>query len=100
MSSRPDEQLEVSSPGAPVQGMALEREIGTHAPDREFTVQARSQWAMVLRRFLRHRLAVVSLVVFVAVVLLAFVGGHLWHYNYQQYTNDYSVGPSLKHPFG
>jgi peptide/nickel transport system permease protein len=49
---------------------------------------------------LRHRLAVASLAVFIAVVMLAFVGGTLWHYSYQQYTNDYSLGPSLKHPFG
>lgn len=100
MSSRPDEQIEVSSPGAPVQGMALQHEVGTQRPDREFTVEARSQLNMVVRRFLRHKLAVVSLAVFIAVVLLAFIGGNLWHYNYQQYTNDYSVGPSLKHPFG
>jgi peptide/nickel transport system permease protein len=100
MSSRHDEQIEVSSPGAPLQGMALEREVGDRRPDREFTVEARSQWSMVLRRFLRHRLAVASLAVFIAVVMLAFVGGTLWHYSYQQYTNDYSLGPSLKHPFG
>ena len=114
MSSRPDERVaaeraqagqharqteEVSSPNAPLQGLALEREL-VEAPDREFTVAARSQWSMVVRRFLRHRLAVVSLAVFIAVVLLAFVGGALWHYSYQQYTNDYSVSPSLKHPFG
>src|SRR5512142_1214974 len=114
MSSRPHERLqtepvrggvhaaqteEVSSPNAPLQGLALEREL-LEAPDREFTVAARSQWSMVVRRFLRHKLAVVSLAVFIAVVLAAFVGGALWHYSYQQYTNDYSVGPSLKHPFG
>jgi peptide/nickel transport system permease protein len=102
MSSRPDEQVEISSPGTPIegQGLALEREVGEQRPEREFTVEARSQWSMVLRRFLRHRLAVASLVVFVAVVLFAFVGGALWHYHYQNYTNDYSKGPSLKHPFG
>jgi len=114
MSSRHDERLrsrrpnpgphsqqteEVSSPNAPLQGVALERELA-EAPDREFTVAARSQWSMVARRFFRHKLAVVSLVVFVAVVLLAFVGGTLWHYNYQDLTGDYSVGPSAKHPFG
>ncbi len=114
MSSRPDERMEaeraragqhtrqteeVSSPNAPLQGVALEREL-VEAPDREFTVAARSQWSMVARRFFRHKLAVVSLVVFIAVVLIAFVGGALWHYSYQQYTNDYSVGPSVKHPFG
>jgi peptide/nickel transport system permease protein len=114
MSSRHDERLqearnraglhaeqteEVSSPNAPLQGMALEREL-VESPDHEFTVAARSQWKMVVRRFLRHRLAMISLAVFIAVVLFAFVGGALWHYNYQEFTRDYSVGPSLKHPFG
>jgi len=100
MSSRHDEQVEISSPNAPLQGVALEREVGTGKPEREFTVEARSQLSMVLRRFLRHKLAVISLIVFILVVLLAFVAGNLWHYNYQEYTNDYSMGPSLKHPFG
>jgi peptide/nickel transport system permease protein len=114
MSSRHDERLrearsraglhgqqteEVSSPNAPIQGLALEREL-VEAPDREFTVAARSQWNMVVHRFFRHKLAVVSLAVFVAVVLFAFGGGALWHYNYQDFTRDYSAGPSLKHPFG
>jgi peptide/nickel transport system permease protein len=68
--------------------------------DREFTVRARSQTEVIFRRFLRHKLAVASLVLFVCVVLLAFVGGHFWRYKYDIYTDDLSQSPSLKHPFG
>jgi peptide/nickel transport system permease protein len=68
--------------------------------DREFTVVERSQAQLVFRRFLQHRAAVVSLVVLVAVVLLAYVGGWLWKYDAGQYTPDNSVPPSWEHPFG
>jgi peptide/nickel transport system permease protein len=54
----------------------------------------------VLRRFLQHKLAVVSVFVLVAVILLAFVGGALWHYSYTDITPDNSVPPSGTHPFG
>jgi peptide/nickel transport system permease protein len=68
--------------------------------DSEFTVEARSQWRNVVRRFLAHKLAVISLVVLVLLVLLVFIGQPLWHYKYNVYTNDLSVGPSRQHPFG
>ncbi|GAA0392488.1 ABC transporter permease [Acrocarpospora corrugata] len=75
----------------------------SHGParlDREFTVKARSQGHLILRRFLRHKLAVASLFVFIAVVLFAFAGGAFWHYSYDQLTPDISAPPSLRHPFG
>ena len=68
--------------------------------EREFTVKARSQTQLIFRRFLQHKLAVVSVFVLVGVVLLAFVGGALWHYGYTDITPDNSVPPSGKHPFG
>lgn len=57
-------------------------------PEREFTVKARGQWSLILRRFLHHRLAVVSLVVFVFIVVMAFVGGNLWKYSYDEIPPD------------
>jgi peptide/nickel transport system permease protein len=68
--------------------------------EREFTAKERSQWTMALRRFLRHRLAAASIVVFVLLLLFAFVGPHLWQYTYDVYTNDLNSPPSIKHPFG
>jgi ABC-type dipeptide/oligopeptide/nickel transport system permease subunit len=74
---------------------------GLTAPvDREFTVEEKSQWQQALRRFLRHRVAMGSLVVFILLLLFAFVGPYLWQFKYTQITDDNSVGPSLKHPFG
>ena len=68
--------------------------------EREFTVTERTQRQLIVRRFLQHRAAVVSLIVFAAIVLLAFVGGALWHYKYFEITPDNSVPPSWAHPFG
>ncbi|HTJ72463.1 MAG TPA: ABC transporter permease [Actinospica sp.] len=68
--------------------------------EREFTVKARTQSQLILRRFLQHKLAVISLFVLIAVILLAFVGGALWHYKYTDITPDNSVPPSGTHPFG
>jgi ABC-type dipeptide/oligopeptide/nickel transport system permease subunit len=68
--------------------------------DREFTVEQRSQFQLVFRRFLRHRAAMISLVVLALVVLLAFVGGALWKYAPGELTPDNSDAPSWGHPFG
>lgn len=65
-----------------------------------FAVEARSQWQLVLRRFLAHRLAVASLVVLVSVMVLSLVGGRLWRYGYAEITPEFSSSPSWKHPFG
>ena len=72
----------------------------SRAPEREFTVAERSQAQLVLRRFLQHRAAMISLVVLVFLVLLAYVGGLLWHYQAGDITPDNSQPPSLDHPFG
>ncbi|MFE0101255.1 ABC transporter permease [Streptomyces sp. NPDC059009] len=69
-------------------------------PDREFTVKERTQTQLILRRFLRHRAAMASLVVLLLIVVWAFVGPHLWHYSYGTYTPDNSQPPSADHPFG
>jgi ABC-type dipeptide/oligopeptide/nickel transport system permease subunit len=72
-------------------------------PEREFTVAARSQRQMIVRRFLAHRLAVGSLVVFLIVVILSLIGGRFWKYGYAdvvESTSELSSPPSLKHPMG
>jgi peptide/nickel transport system permease protein len=81
---------EVVVPGGPVAGGGR----------GEFGVEARSQWRMVTRRFLRHRLAMASLVVLVLVILLSLVGGRVWKYDYTQITPEFSTGPSWGHPMG
>jgi len=73
---------------------------GAPRVEREFTVQTRSQWSMVLRRFLQHKAAVLSLALLVLIAIAAFAGASLWHYSYRDLTGDYSKPPSWKHPFG
>jgi peptide/nickel transport system permease protein len=72
--------------------------------EREFTVKERKQWQMAVRRFTRHRLAMVSVVVFVLLLLFAFVLPHFWKWKWNSLTwvpvDDINKGPSLKHPFG
>ncbi|MDT4940839.1 MAG: glutathione transport system permease protein [Pseudonocardiales bacterium] len=71
--------------------------------DREFTVKERTQWQLAGRRFLKHRAAFISLIVFILLVLFAFVGQKLWHYKYEGDllpTSEINAGPSGKHPFG
>jgi ABC-type dipeptide/oligopeptide/nickel transport system permease subunit len=60
----------------------------------------RSQFQLARERFFHHRPAVAGLVVFVFLLLLSTIGGHLWHYSYSDITNQFSTGPSLQHPFG
>ena len=72
----------------------------TSSTEREFTVVERSQWQQAGRRFLRHKVAMLSSLIFLALILFAWVGPHLWRYKYNVYTSDNSVGPSSKHPFG
>ena len=78
----------------------VEQSSTPNKTEREFTVKERSQWRMALRRFLRHRVATISVFVFLLLILFAFVGPLVWQYDYINYTNDISQPPTLKHPFG
>lgn len=61
----------------------------------------RSMWKMVLTRFMRHKLAVASLVVFLLVIAFAFVGPYFWVYDHTiQRDVPSRLPPSLDHPFG
>lgn len=83
-------------------------------PEREFTVESRTQRQMVIRRFFAHRLAMVSMGVLILLVLLAFVGGAVWKHNGEPGTVENFGRPTLdaipwldgdglkfgEHPFG
>jgi ABC-type dipeptide/oligopeptide/nickel transport system permease subunit len=60
----------------------------------------RSQAELVLRRFMRHRLAVGSLVLFFLIVLFAFVGPLLWRHDYKYIDGPTYASPGLSYPFG
>jgi len=69
--------------------------------EREFTVAARTQWQMVTRRFFAHKLAMISLTVFVIVVGVAFILPLFMKHDFHYYkTNPLSASPSAKHLFG
>lgn len=78
----------------------LQSGAGGPRVEREFTVEERSQARIAFRRFLRHRVATVSVVVFVLLVLFAFVGPMIWNYQYNIFTNDFNKAPGAAHPFG
>jgi peptide/nickel transport system permease protein len=90
----------VSEPQASEGSVPLRPGGGTAGPEREFTVTARSQSRMVLRRFLQHRLAVASGIILILVVILALLGGRFWKYSHEELTDEFSSPPSLEHPMG
>jgi ABC-type dipeptide/oligopeptide/nickel transport system permease subunit len=75
-------------------------EVPATTTEREFTVARRSQTQMIIRRFMAHKLAVGSLVVFLLVVIISLIGGRFWKYGYADITNEFSSPPSLEHPMG
>jgi len=71
------------------------------AEDYDFAVEPRTQWALARRRFVRHRLAVASLVVLTLVFAAGFLAQHLAPYGYQEVNPAaLSAAPSWAHPFG
>jgi ABC-type dipeptide/oligopeptide/nickel transport system permease subunit len=62
--------------------------------EREFTIKSRSQTQQALRRFLHNRLAVGALVVYIVMLVLAFVGPVFYSYDFTyQDSNSLSAGP-------
>jgi peptide/nickel transport system permease protein len=71
------------------------------ADEREFTVAARSQSKTIIRRFLRHRPAMISLFVLVAITLFVLFFPIVWKWEYfERDKTARSQPPSWNHPFG
>jgi peptide/nickel transport system permease protein len=81
---------------------AEEMPDATAALDAEAIVtEERSQLRMIVSRFVRHRLAMSSLVAFLLIVAFAFLGPELWRYSHRiEPSVPSSVPPSWAHPFG
>jgi len=62
--------------------------------------KARKQWQVIARRFFRHKAAVVGAVVFILLVLFAFLGSAFWQFSYTQLSLGRYQTPSATHPFG
>jgi peptide/nickel transport system permease protein len=71
-----------------------------HDPEA-ITTRQRSQLQLIVRRFLRHRAAMVSLFFFLLIVAFAFIGPFLWEWDHMVSRDiPSSQPPSWDHPFG
>lgn len=67
----------------------------------EFAVEVRSQWRTLIRRFTRHRLAMISILVLGVIFLSSIFGRFIWRFDYlERDTANLSKAPSWLHPFG
>ncbi|CAM3344040.1 ABC transporter permease [Stackebrandtia soli] len=67
----------------------------------QITTQERSMFNLVITRFRRHRMAMISLGVFVLLVLFSFVGPLVWKWPHTMVREIPSLSPpTLDHPFG
>jgi peptide/nickel transport system permease protein len=75
---------------------------GSGQPDAEaITTEERGQFKTVIVRFLRHRLAMISLFVFLLILAFAFLGPLVWPYDHTiQRDVPASISPTWEHPFG
>src|SRR4051794_13953877 len=81
-------------------GTATQQTAPPTVAAQAITTRQRGQAELVLRRFLRHRLAVGSLVLFILIVLFAFVGPLLWPHDYKWLDGPSYAAPSASYPFG
>ena len=77
----PDDDVPTPLEGEPA---TVGVEPATVGVEREFTVQQRSQWKTIWRRFTHHKLAMISVVVFFLLMVFAFVGPMFWKYKFDQ----------------
>jgi peptide/nickel transport system permease protein len=78
---------------------AADRAVGA-SPEVEHEVDTRSQYQLAFRRFMRHRMALIGLTIFVILTLASFVVPEFWKWSYSAITPQFASGPSLSHPFG
>jgi peptide/nickel transport system permease protein len=65
------------------------------------TTKERTRLNMILRRFFRHRLAVISLAMLLLIAAFAFLGPYFWTWDYRVHRAIPSLQPpSWAHPFG
>ena len=89
----PGSELAMSPPG-PADPSELTYQYGLE-------IEARSQWAYARRRFMRHRLALGSLILLLAIFGCGAFANFIAPYTYQQINlESLSVPPSSKHLFG
>jgi ABC-type dipeptide/oligopeptide/nickel transport system permease subunit len=96
------EQLAVAPPGADVSVQpAVPADPSELTYQYGLEIEARSQWAYARRRFVRHRLALGSLIVLLGIFGCGVFANVIAPYTYQEINlESLSVKPSKKHIFG
>ena len=64
------------------------------------TGEARSQWRIVLSRFVHQRIAMVGLCIFALLGVASVLVGHFWQFSSTTITNNLNDPPSWTNPFG
>jgi ABC-type dipeptide/oligopeptide/nickel transport system permease subunit len=64
------------------------------------TIEARGQLRMAVERFVRHRVALTGIGVFVLLLLVSTIVPVFWKYNYTAITGQFATSPAGQHPFG
>jgi peptide/nickel transport system permease protein len=96
----PDPDAPLESSGASI-GSAVPAQPTELVYDTGLELKARSQWAFARRRFFRHRLAMVSLVVLLTVFAAGAFANFVAPYNYSDVNLDsLTQAPSAHHLFG
>ena len=62
--------------------------------------EAKSQWRILLGRFLHQRMGMIGLCVFALLAISSVLVGHFWQYSYTSITNNLNDPPSWSNPFG
>jgi len=92
--SDPSPVLNPATPGGPVRTT-----VG--ATGSEFdTTKARKQSTLIIKRFLRHRLAMASLIVFLLIAAFGFLGPLFWTVSIEDTSSRGYLPPSAEHPLG
>jgi peptide/nickel transport system permease protein len=60
----------------------------------------RGQLRIIAGRFVRHKLAMAGLVLFLILLFGSLIIPYFWKYNYATITNTFATGPTAAHPFG
>jgi peptide/nickel transport system permease protein len=83
----------------------LERRKEEAGTDYEIGLESLSQWQLAWRKFRRHRMAMVGLMLLGALLAIAVVGPFIWPFDFRDIPRPDKIvaigrGPSLAHPFG